>query len=149
MKQCSACLEEKPEDQFYNKSGYPGKKVATCKKCWNARTKRWKDANPERRKQQCRDSKKRLHTQNYYNLPPEKYQKMVDAQGGVCKICFSPNVDGKNLAVDHDHKCCPARRSCGKCIRALLCNPCNYGLAGFKDDVDILKRAIEYIEEWS
>ena len=41
------------------------------------------------------------------------------------------------LAIDHCH-------STGK-IRGLLCDRCNHGLGHFKDDINLLIKAIEYL----
>lgn len=49
---------------------------------------------------------------------------MLQEQGGVCAICKQPPRRNK-LHVDHDHSCCPGKRSCGRCIRGLLCASCN------------------------
>jgi hypothetical protein len=49
------------------------------------------------------------------------------------------------LAVDHDHNCCPSKKTCGKCIRGLLCMDCNRGLGYFRDDTARLDRAISYL----
>jgi recombination endonuclease VII len=59
-----------------------------------------------------------------------------------CEVCD----DTFRLAIDHDHKCCSGPHSCGKCVRGVLCQHCNQGLGNFKDDPEILKRAIAYLE---
>jgi hypothetical protein len=79
-----------------------------------------------------------------YSLTPEEYEARLVAQGGGCAICGkAPN--GKALSVDHNHDCCPGKKSCGKCIRGLLCQQCNMGLGHFKDDTTLLRRAINYL----
>lgn len=30
-----------------------------------------------------------------------------------------------NFAIDHDHRCCPGERSCGQCVRGIVCRACN------------------------
>ena len=63
---------------------------------------------------------------------------MLVAQGGVCKICGGDKPDGKHgWHVDHCHVT--------DRIRGLLCNLCNIGLGGFKDDPAVLQKAIEYL----
>lgn len=58
------------------------------------------------------------------------------ASDGHCAICRC--IPKGKLALDHDHKT-------GK-LRGLLCVLCNTALGKFKDDPDILMRAIEYLK---
>jgi hypothetical protein len=70
------------------------------------------------------------------------YDDMLTAQDGHCAICpTTPEQNGKALAVDHDHECCPGRRSCGKCVRGLLCDRCNRQLPS----VYMLCAMLEYL----
>ncbi len=66
--------------------------------------------------------------------------RMLEAQGGVCAICKTAVEFGRRYsgAVDHCH-------ATGK-IRGILCYPCNTGLGVFKDKVDSLRAAIDYLE---
>jgi hypothetical protein len=59
---------------------------------------------------------------------------MKKSQENKCWICESKT----SLVVDHDH-------STGK-VRGLLCSLCNTSLGGFKDNIESLKKAIEYLE---
>ena len=55
-----------------------------------------------------------------------------------CAICDRRLYTGKGkdgargYAIDHDHNCCPSSHSCGRCIRGLLCHPCNMSLGGLE-----------------
>lgn len=89
-----------------------------------------------------------LHYKRFrlYKLTPDDYAVLLAVQGGGCAICGTKPVDADSLHVDHDHACCPARkRSCGKCVRGLLCGPCNVMLGGARDDLATLQRGIEYL----
>lgn len=75
---------------------------------------------------------RRAYLKRSYNITQERYEEMLAEQNGVCAICGEPETgvhpDGLpySLAVDHDQRCCPGQaRSCGKCIRRLLCRRCN------------------------
>lgn len=83
---------------------------------------------------------RRLHT------TPELYYEMLKQQENKCAICNEEETrksrtDGKicALAIDHCHKS-------GK-IRALLCHGCNTGLGKFKDDINLLESAIQYLKQ--
>lgn len=79
------------------------------------------DSNRRRREARIRE----------YGITPERYEEMFAEQGGVCALCRGPEpVAGRSLAVDHDHRCCAdSKRSCGLCVRGLLCSRCNTILA--------------------
>lgn len=79
-----------------------------------------------------------------YGLDTNDYDRLLAEQGGSCAICDRPCASGRRLAVDHDHACCPTR-SCGKCVRGLLCGTCNRSLGGFRDDPELLLRAVAYL----
>jgi hypothetical protein len=76
-----------------------------------------------------------------YGVDHITYLTLLDKQDGRCAICG----DGGQLQVDHDHKCCAGTRSCGECIRGLLCGPCNRGLAAFGDDPEKMRKATAYL----
>jgi recombination endonuclease VII len=83
-----------------------------------------------------------------YNLTADQYAAMLEAQSGACAICKkAPDPTGrmKRLSVDHDHGCCPGDRSCGKCVRGLLCGTCNGMIGMANDDPERLYAAIRYL----
>lgn len=80
-----------------------------------------------------------------YSITGEEYAAIKEAQGGKCYICQRATGAAKNLAVDHDHACCPGKTSCGYCVRMLGCSGCNSMLAHVRDDIEALQRAIEVI----
>lgn len=82
-----------------------------------------------------------------FGLSQEKYDQMLEAQNGVCFLCEGVNENGRALAVDHDHSCCPGLKSCGNCVRWLLCSSCNFGLGNFNDDPKLLRKAAEALED--
>lgn len=84
-------------------------------------------------------------------LTLNEYLDRLSEQRGTCAVCGSEEPGGKGYwHVDHDHSCCstPARSACGSCVRGLLCHHCNVGLGNFKDDVDLLIGAVNYLRRW-
>jgi hypothetical protein len=79
-------------------------------------------------------------------LSDEQYQAMIAKQRSLCALCGAP-PGRRQLAVDHDHACCPGRDSCGKCLRELLCGRCNPLLGYAHDDIAILEAAIAYLKK--
>ena len=82
-----------------------------------------------------------------YNISPEIYDSILQAQGNVCAICKQQEITrdsrtGKirRLAIDHDHKT-------GK-IRGLLCSNCNRMLGSALDNTNILAFAISYLQKF-
>ncbi|MBO3751547.1 hypothetical protein J5X84_36205 [Streptosporangiaceae bacterium NEAU-GS5] len=92
----------------------------------------------------CRACKRHDKLLANFGLTLRQYERLVAAQGGACAICGDePDV----LHVDHDHRCCPTKgKSCGKCIRQLLCTWCNRAIGMLKDDPALLRAAAAYLE---
>lgn len=74
-----------------------------------------------------------------YGITIEDYEEVLEAQGGVCAICKKPetSTNAKTglvypLAQDHNHSCCPGKKTCGECRRGLLCTRCNNVLEVFE-----------------
>lgn len=71
-----------------------------------------------------------------FGIGLRQYEAMLLEQNNRCYIC--EKEDWRNLAVDHDHLT-------GE-VRGLLCSTCNTGLGQFRDSVDLLFKAIEYVK---
>lgn len=83
--------------------------------------------------------------QTRFGISLEDYKNMWIEQQGKCKICggYKP-IDEKTikkLCVDHDYET-------GK-VRGLICFNCNAAIGHFKEDINLLKKAIAYITESS
>lgn len=54
-----------------------------------------------------------------------------------CALCGRRLYTGRGggmaaFAVDHDHRCCAGGKSCGRCVRGLLCSTCNISLGHYE-----------------
>lgn len=103
------------------------------------RNKAWRAANPEK----MRAYKLKHRT----GLSLIEYDEMLNLQNGVCAICrnslpkrIKRGGEVKLFCVDHDHET--------GLNRGLLCDDCNLLLGFAKDNLEILKAAIDYLKEY-
>jgi hypothetical protein len=78
-------------------------------------------------------NKRRLRN---YGLVEQDYVQLVERQNGNCAIC-GLHFD-QPLHIDHCHET-------GK-IRGLLCHKCNTGIGLLGDNVEIIRRALRYLD---
>ena len=85
---------------------------------------------------QCRNTHRTVIRKMY-----KHYEEMLKAQGNGCALCGKSEAEnGQRLAIDHNHTTHQ--------VRALLCRNCNTGIGAFKEDQEIMIKAIEYINTW-
>jgi hypothetical protein len=71
---------------------------------------------------------------------PEQYDELIEKQNNRCAICNRHQSEfQRTFDLDHDH-------NTGK-VRGLLCHNCNNGIGHFKDDIEIMEKAIVYIRQ--
>lgn len=140
-KRCSRCFEVKTLDLFSkNKKCKDGTK-SYCKKCHNKGQREYQKRKRTENPTLWRENRWKKHLKSAYGLSYEEYTKMLETQKGVCKICGKPPEESRDgrLFVDHCHMSLKNR--------GLLCYQCNTVLGMANDDVTILKKAIEYLDE--
>lgn len=147
-KYCKDCGSEPL--RYNNRSGF-------CKNCYDRNRPRTKKGSIEyeqtaaRQKENYRKNidRERARARTWrFSLSIEDFNSMRENQNYSCKICKRHEEEVGTLHVDHDHSCCKTSRgekTCGLCIRGLLCRDCNHGLGNFNDDPERLKEAISYI----
>jgi len=67
------------------------------------------------------------------------YNALLRSQSSQCAICGAP-LSGTQGHVDHNHK--------SGFIRGILCFPCNSGLGNFKESIDVLLGAYDYLQRY-
>ena len=76
------------------------------------------------------------------DMTVEKYNQMYDQQNGCCAICGTHRKELKrNFSVDHNH-------DTGE-VRGLLCGTCNRALGYFKDSLQMLTIATNYLKKYT
>lgn len=119
FKKCSQCKEVKSRSNFHKDSGKKDGLAYRCADCAKENTRKF----------------------NYLKLGVsiEEYNKMFESQGGRCSICGRHRDElNQELSIDHNHMT-------GK-VRELLCVKCNSLLGYSCDSIDILRKAIDYLE---
>lgn len=132
---CRPCINKLAREKYAIKMSDPEYRAAH-----NAREREYKKRKPRSKAQRRKEWLK-----GKYNITPADYEALLLSQNGVCAICQQECKTTKFLAIDHDHKCCPGDKSCGKCIRGLLCANCNGAIGMFQEDIAIFNRALEYL----
>jgi hypothetical protein len=159
MKVCTRCGTEKALEDFYARARASDGHVGICKACASAlnREYRIRHAGRLRALQTQRLTRLRADDAEFYvkqnlwrmfRLTVDDYEMMLSAQGGVCAVCGTGPSATRRLNVDHDRTCCPQQKSCGRCVRGLLCTGCNNG-TGIKDDPVLLRRRADYVDRWN
>ena len=81
----------------------------------------------------------KCHYKKKYGITIEDYNRLFEEHDGCCAICGRHQTElVRKLHIDHDH-------NTGK-IRGLLCYNCNDGLGRFRDNPELLNKAVEYLQ---
>lgn len=167
MKCCTRCGGEKDPSAFYKNKHCKTGRETVCKACRTeqdrilrgvggegyakrlAATQAYKKREDvkERNRAVSRMDSNRLkdrfgHIRRKFGLSPESYEYLLDVQNNSCLICnkeFTPETRITGPNIDHCHET--------QNIRGILCGTCNSGLGMFKDNIDVLKNAIKYLQE--
>lgn len=148
LKFCRSCEEWRSKGDFNTDKKSPDGKSYTCRPCRKkyrrrkevkARTslynKKYAEKNPDLMKRKDRKSMLR----RFWNMSQEEYDLLLAKQNGTCAICpkteSNPN---KSLCIDHCH-------TTGR-IRGLLCDNHNRAMGLFKDSIEDMEKAIEYLK---
>ncbi|HXR74005.1 endonuclease VII domain-containing protein [Actinocrinis sp.] len=144
VQKCRGCSRTLPLSEFSPHREMRLGVLKTCKRCMSEKAMQWADNNQER----VLDS----HLRRRFGITLEDYNRLLEAQDGVCAICGKPPTvysapggrrrQGRQvrprLVVDHDHET-------GK-VRGLLCVLCNRGIGLLQDSPDIIRRALTYLD---
>lgn len=107
------------------------------------------DEEKEKRRLYNRTLRRRRGIRDYimqrtYGISLDQYEAMLAAQGNGCAICGGEHTPEdrwksglKNLRVDHDHRT--------GAVRGLLCFHCNTALGHFRDNPELLVKALAYL----
>ncbi len=152
QKKCGHCKEIKKLDAFTIDNSAKTGRANTCRACYAISAKSDRSQMLQKKRYAkytksltkskkiliAKSARKRL-LRNNFDLTHEEYEQLHQSQNGLCAICEEDEmVDGRHLAVDHDHYT-------GK-IRGLLCSRCNLMIGRIEKDIGITMKMLEYIK---
>ena len=173
MKECTICKKEKSSEEFHKdktkKDGYKNQ-CKSCRKKYHAIWSKEYSQRPEV-KQHRREYTRKLYSdptkhkirlenqrkwrkenkdilirkdkdyliQKKYNITIDDFENLRELQKNKCAICFGEMILPRDCNIDHNHDTDK--------VRGLLCNRCNRALGLFRDNAEILKNAIIYLQK--
>jgi hypothetical protein len=103
----------------------------------------YRRAHPSTQKPDAKKKSARKARITAYGITVEQFTRLLENQGYACAMCFEPfdaeQLDGEQpIHIDHDHGCCSTKnRSCGQCVRGLLCHGCNVSLGHIERKLEL------------
>ena len=91
-----------------------------------------------------------IHLWDRYKLTPEAWESIFESQGRCCANpeCRTTYPGARGWHTDHDHACCPGKdKSCGGCVRGILCGNCNRALGCVGDSPKKLDGLSQYLRK--
>lgn len=125
---CVVCREWLPREKFDDDWRRHRRKKQWCKSCGDQRGRAAID--------RLNVGARRYHLLTKYGIDAHEVEELVADQAGLCAICRS----GPAVQVDHNHET--------RFVRGVLCGGCNAGLGQLKEDPEIIRRAIVYLNRW-
>lgn len=142
---CIKCDRDRTSHDYTPKMNKDGVSIR-CKECLHKQQAEYRARNRERireyanayyklsmerNEEENRYNRRQSQLLHFYSITIEQYDLMLQQQNGLCGVCGKTD-NQRRLSVDHDHSCCSGKRSCGKCVRGLLCGTCNTNIASFE-----------------
>lgn len=96
-----------------------------------------------------RERQPEIRLMSKYRLTSDLLEQKLLFQDNKCTVCGRKFTADLKHNIDHDHSCCPGEKTCGKCIRGILCVDCNRLLGDARDSIDVLQSAINYLQNYN
>jgi len=135
LKTCSVCKLDLPATDFYKQAETKDGLSYRCKKCVREYKVKLNNDTKYATMYARAYVLARKHPKLSLDLVIKFYQEHFT---GKCDIC-SKVITGKDMHLDHNHTT--------GVLRGWLCMLCNTGLGKFKDNPDLLRKALSYLEQ--
>ena len=142
VKVCNKCHQEKDLQDFCKGKEYKDGRRNVCKRCHTNYMINYYKNNPEKTAEKNRMNTKFVPSWKRHHITEDVFNSMMKKYGGMCHSCKRQ----KATVIDHDHSCCKTNRSCGKCVRGVLCQKCNIALGLLFDDRKNIVSLLQYID---
>lgn len=118
---------------------------------------RYKRLYPERVKISLNKYKKSIkginttanfHYKQRFGITLEERDERIKNQDNKCIICNLDFTKINKPCIDHDHHCCSSYKTCGKCVRDIICHRCNKVLGFVNENIKVLQNIISYLEKY-
>lgn len=148
---CIPCIKNHLKRQKNDKfeAHYKLEKIIKCKSCKNKLSiDKFPSSSLKSKYPRCgfclSETSKKSFRLAKYGISDEHYTKLLILQNNKCKICGNEETamfgkKTKSLAVDHCHSSMK--------IRGLLCQTCNTAIGQLNHDINLLTKAIKYLED--
>jgi len=131
------------EDMFGFTEEYCGEDAITCNKCGFVQPSSQFQIMPSGEIKRMCNTCRRNHSalvstlRSQYDYPDEDYECPI-CDRHMDEISMSRQTKLQKWVLDHCHET--------ETFRGWVCHHCNSGLGAFKDNIDRIKRAVEYLE---
>jgi len=138
VKSCTKCGQTKELSEFYLEKAK--RKDGSIREFRRSHCRACELKRKSKRDRRTKEERANQHLLNKYGITVNIRDKLAEIQGG-CGICGTKKPGGRHNTwnIDHCHHT-------GK-VRGVLCWECNAGIGKLKDDPNLLRRAIQWLEQ--